>query len=282
MGRIKTEGKIITELPKYKEGKQKNKINWEECKNKYITIEYIGKQFKVFIYDVIKKKVGNQDRLYTYLMTDFEGFRLEGGIRCSSFLKGQFDGILFNYKPSIKRYTVKDKGEYIEVNLGFGKYKDMYWIMDNNNKSYELLNSNYYSISKDGQTYYVDTIHRDIKGINNKKYDKWVIDHLNGNGLDNRNENLIITDNYGNLCNITKAKGYHKTKSNTYQVTLMKNYPYEVLYRNKPRQATFKTEEEAIEEVEYRRNYVLNHRFKFKTKEELDEYLKGEDSIEKV
>ena len=45
---------------------------------------------------------------------------------------------------------------------------------------------------------------------------------------------------------------------------------------------TITNKEEAIEEVEYRRNYVLNHRFKFKTKEELDEYLKGEDSIEKV
>lgn len=282
MTRIKGEGKIITELPKYKTGKHKNRINWEECKGKYICIEYLGKQFQVLIYDVIKKKVGNQNRLYSYLMTDFEGFRLEGGIRSSSFLAGQFDGILFNYKPNFKRYKINDKGKYIEVNLGVGKYKDMYWIMDNNSKSYELLNSNYYNIKKDNQTYYVNTIHRDIKGINSEAYKDWVIDHLNGNGLDNRDENLIITDGYGNLCNITRATGYHKTESNTYQVTLMKDYPDEKLYRNNPRQATFKTEKEAIEEVKYRREYVLNHRLNFKTKEELDKYLKGVDEFGKV
>ena len=106
--------------------------------------------------------------------------------------------------------------------------------------------------------------------------------NINGNGLDNRSKNLIITDNYGNLSNITKTKGYHKTKSNTYQVTLMRDYPDEKLYRNKPRQATFKTEKEAIEEVEYRREYVLNHRFNFKSKKELDEYLKGVVGVEKI
>lgn len=116
-------------------------------------------------------------------------------------------------------------------------------------------------------------LHREILGITDRKYSEWFVDHINGDGTDNRLENLIITNHYGNMCNKQESKGYLKTVSGSYKVQFMCRYYDEKLYNGKPRVPTYKDENDAIKEVERRRKYILENRLQFKSKDELDIFL---------
>ena len=115
-------------------------------------------------------------------------------------------------------------------------------------------------------------LHREILGITDSKYSEWFVDHINGDGTDNRLENLVITNHYGNMCN-QKGKGYSKTNSGGFRVQFMKDYPDDRIYNGGVKRPIFKNEQEAIEEVARRRKYILENRLYFKNKEELDEYI---------
>lgn len=115
--------------------------------------------------------------------------------------------------------------------------------------------------------------HREIMGFRPNEYSEYNIhiDHLNNDSNDNRRENLVITTAYGNQCNKTGV-GYSKKKNGCYVVSYMRDYKYWSLIKGVAR-PTFKTEEEAINEVNRRRKIIDKNRVKLKSKEELDNLI---------
>lgn len=78
-------------------------------------------------------------------------------------------------------------------------------------KDFEYLNQFKWFAQKDGYTWYalrrgkqrkIVRMHRLLTGISKGKS----IDHINGNGLDNRRENLRICTQQQNICNSRKRK----------------------------------------------------------------------------
>ena len=106
-------------------------------------------------------------------------------------------------------------------------------------------------------------LHRYLFNLLDLKYKLWFIDHLNGDGLDNRRNNMIITDAQGNRIN-KPIKGYSK-RYNKFRIHIQ-------IFGNSIRK-TVNTEEEAIDLVNNIRKEAMKNRIQFKTKEELDEYL---------
>ncbi len=79
---------------------------------------------------------------------------------------------------------------------------------------------------------------------------KWVVDHINGNPLDNRKHNLRVCTHAQNLWNTDKVKGYrYKKDKNKWIAEIMKNRKYIFL-------GYFDTEEDAkmareVAEIKY-------------------------------
>lgn len=114
--------------------------------------------------------------------------------------------------------------------------------------------------------------HRELMGLTPNNYSSYNIhiDHINHNHSDNRYSNLIITTDYGNQCN-KKGKGYSIEKSK-YRINCMSDYRFWDLIGGVKR-PSFTKEQEAIDEVERRRNIVEKSRVKLHNKEELDELI---------
>lgn len=106
-------------------------------------------------------------------------------------------------------------------------------------------------------------LHRYLFNLLDDKYKLWFIDHVNGDELDNRRENLIITDALGNGVN-KKAKGYYK-RNGKFRINLTL---LGVRYNK-----TVDTEIEAIELVKKYKCDAMENRIQFNSKEELDEYI---------
>lgn len=172
-------------------------------------------------------------------------------------------------------HNIKNELDYCVVRVG-----DKYIKIDNDSEVFNKLRNWKLSIVQFNGKEYVSCsnktntklLHRVLFGLLDTKYNKWQIDHINGDGLDNRMKNLVITNIYGNMCNV-RGKGYNINSSGNYQVRHMSNYPDEKLFENTPRQPVYKVEEEAVREVNRRRKYVMKNRIYFKSKEELDRYI---------
>lgn len=115
--------------------------------------------------------------------------------------------------------------------------------------------------------------HKELLGLRPNEYKEYSlhVDHLNGNSNDNRYSNLAITTHYSNMCN-KQGKGYYITKNNMYVATYMCNYKFWHLIEGIS-QPSFKTEQEAIDEVNRRRQIIENARVKLHSKQELDELI---------
>jgi hypothetical protein len=74
-----------------------------------------------------------------------------------------------------------------------------------------------------------------------------LIDHINGNGLDNRRENLRFTDSVGNNCNARKRKNARTSKyKGVHYCTSTGKYKAQIQYlKKKYSGGTFSTEREA-------------------------------------
>lgn len=195
-----------------------------------------------------------------------------------SEINKKLDNYIFNYKPRGKnKYEISECGTYYNVYDSKGN------VFKISIDSLCLVNQGLWSVGKHRNKNYVSgryvncegkiLLHRYILGLIGETYSEWCVDHINGDELDNRLENLIITDNYGNQCN-KKGKGYsYNNKYNFYTVGYMRYYNDEKMFDKCAREPSFKLEEEAIREVERRKDYIMSKRFSFKTKKELDAYL---------
>lgn len=116
-------------------------------------------------------------------------------------------------------------------------------------------------------------LHRFLLGIDDKKYKNFIVDHKNGDSLDNRLDNLCITNYMGNG---TKSKS--KWISKHIKDTTI-SWRVECTIFGKKYYKLFKTKEEAKEYVEYLKTIIENKKPTWNSKEELDKYL--QENIDK-
>ena len=107
-------------------------------------------------------------------------------------------------------------------------------------------------------------LHRYLLGLIGNKYKNWYVVKNNQNELDNRLENLIITD--------IKGSGLSKKCNNGY-LKRCDGYRVLITVLGKSYRKQFKTEQEAKDYIKRIREQGLKERLQFKTKEELDKYL---------
>lgn len=190
---------------------------------------------------------------------------------------------LLNEKIKIIRSkTHKEREYYHNVRKYDGYYKlkkngkEMLFDCDLNfikNKSIDESNGYWACVFVEDGKKIKNRFHKEILNVRANEYQEYDIhiDHLNGNSNDNRFCNLVITTNYSNQCN-KNSKGYYYSKCGSYQVAYMKNYKFWELIGGST-QPTYKTEQEAIKEVNRRRKIVDNARVKLKSREELDKLI---------
>ena len=107
-------------------------------------------------------------------------------------------------------------------------------------------------------------LHRYLFDLLDDKYKNWFVVKNNNNELDNRLDNLVITDKIGNGLSKKIKKGYEK-RFDRYRVS--------ITLLGKHFSQTVNTEQEAIELIEQKRKEAFKNRLQFKSKDELDYYL---------
>jgi hypothetical protein len=116
-------------------------------------------------------------------------------------------------------------------------------------------------------------LHRYLFGLLDKKYKHWFVVRLNHDELDDRLENLLITDSVGNGLTKKLEKGY-QYRFGSYRVNI-------TLLGKKFRQ-TVKTEQEAIDLVKEKREEAMKQRLQFHSRAELDTYLKQQELVQAI
>jgi len=125
---------------------------------------------------------------------------------------------------------------YKQIQLTQGKYA----LVDNSD--YEDLSKYKWYAYKCGKNYYAARSVR-IKGTKKKQTiimhsliaktpDGMVTDHINGNGLDNRRENLRICSHRENICNCKPRSGFSRFKGVSWNV-LLKKWRARICYKGK-------------------------------------------------
>lgn len=173
-------------------------------------------------------------------------------------------------KPKVYKHDIEDRDVYyvlhkngkemlFDCGLGFVKSKTI-----NNTKGYWVC------MFVENNMKVQNSFHKELLGLRANEYKEYnlQVDHLNGNPSDNRYSNLAITTRYSNQCN-KQGKGYEIKKNSLYQVICMSKYKYWYLI-GRVKIPTFQTEQEAIDEVNRRREIIDNARVKLKSKEELE------------
>lgn len=161
-------------------------------------------------------------------------------------------------------YNVYDeKGESFKIDIeSLEKVKQGIWHV-----AHDISNGNisvHGSIINNNGKRIVVKLHRYLLELLDKKYNKWFVVNDNQDRLDNRLNNLTITDSVGAGLSKKCEHGYQK-----------RNDGYRVLITilGKKYRGQFKTKQEAIDFIKDKREYGFKNRLQFKTKEELDYYL---------
>lgn len=209
--------------------------------------------------------------------------------------KDRYDEVINNcerqlFEKSLKLQTIPTSNKYV-----LSDCKKFYTVYDDNSNSFiidstmiDRVKGGKWFVAKDksnfGKFYVKGTVlingnrksvklHRYIFDIVDNKYKQWYIDHINGDPLDNRICNMVITDSLGNGHKIN-SKGYYKRKDDktgTYRVS--------ITVSGKKYNRTFKSEQEAINYVTSKKKEFFQNRIQFKSKQELDVYLNYGDNV---
>ena len=167
-------------------------------------------------------------------------------------------------------YNVYDeKGQVFKISLeSIDKVKQGIWHVahDISNNSISVHGT---IINDKGKRITVK-LHRFLFDLIDNKYKNWFVVKNNNDELDNRMENMVITDKVGNGLS-KKQKGYTKRLDKyRLQITILGIHHCE----------TVDTEEEAIELIHKLREEGLKNRLQFNSKEELDEYLNNKNNLD--
>lgn len=179
-------------------------------------------------------------------------------------------------KKSSERIIAKNKFKLSRC----GAY---YIVYDSNNNYFTIdiedkknVENGLWYVAKSKDKYYVHgaiiengirktvRLHRVLFDIIDKKYKHIFVDHLNGDGLDNRRHNLELTDANGNGKN-KPAKGYYMRWGKARASIVINGHRIS---------KTFESEELAVEWYNKQRTNVMEDRLSFKSKQEVDDYLK--------
>lgn len=219
---------------------------------------------------IVQREYGfNHNENMFYLLTDVSSERVSEVLET---IKSKIE------KKGVRQLS-KSRNEYI-----LSDNKMFYTVLCNElngNNSFKIsadskskVDNNFWYIYKIKQgKYYVKctttgmSLHRFILGLTEPIYNNYVVDHINGDSLDNRLENLIITDKKGNNANII-GKGYYKTNNGKYRAHIA------VGKYNYTKSKIFYNEVDAREWYLTEKKKQLSLRLEWKNKEELDSYIK--------
>ena len=109
-------------------------------------------------------------------------------------------------------------------------------------------------------------LHRYLFDLLDDKYKNWNVVKINNDELDNRLENLVITNSEGNGLSKNINKGYQKRNG---------KYRVNITILGKRYRKTCETEQEAINYIKLLRDNGMLKRLQFRSKKELDDYING-------
>lgn len=203
------------ELPRFESGRNKNKINNEVCIGKTLIFKNINSNqiYEIKIIEYIKGHKENGKKIHPIFKIDyvyFEGTEhkevISKTIECDSLInKAKIGGII----PSLNQWE-KENGYWIGITTKGEKFK---FSTDNKELEYDILHSTWYigksyvmtgSLNNTGKTW---QLHQAIAYNGDKKITQdysnrgMCVDHLNGDSLDNRKENLEIKTKQNNSKN---------------------------------------------------------------------------------
>ena len=133
-------------------------------------------------------------------------------------------------------------------------------------EDYDKVKQYNWGVKKNGNTFYVarmihvdgkrtpQSLHRFIMGLESGNIDKRVIDHLDGNGLNNQKANLRICSQMENIQSHRRVNA--KSPFKNFRITKNNTFKAEININGKRFQKNFKTEDQAKEYIQNIKNSI--------------------------
>ena len=202
--------------------------NYSHREDEFYKIDKIDEQYKNELITLMEEKLEKAKR------------------KKSIFTKNEYEMVDMDGQEIVKVYG-KDKDTFTYISKEDLRVLDegRLWFVNN----YWSIRTNKIALP----------LHRYILGIKQTSLNHIQVDHLNQDTNDNRRSNLVATTEAGNKAN-KDGKGYGLNSSNSYQVQY-RNYFNIIKDHNsitKVGQPSFKTKQEAKEEV-FKRKWLVNY-----------------------
>ena len=230
------------ELPRFESGRNKNKINHEACVGITLKFKNINTNqiYEIKIVEYVKGYKENDKKIHPIFKIEyvyFEGTEhkevISKTIECDSLInKAKVGGVI----PSLNQWR-KENDYWIGVTTNGEEFK---FSIDNKELEYDILHSTWYigksyvmtnklnNRGKNWQLHQAIAYYGDKKTTQNCSNRGMCVDHLNGDSLDNRKENLEIKTKQNNSKNKkTKNKlehtGLKQSENGKYYSQIMYN-----------------------------------------------------------